>query len=81
MALLLKLGLCSSGDTIFAEPLTGGVASDIAKVAVGGQLKVGSFQRSERMIKWNECLRIQDELGKDAFVGGTPLTYTWWGKR
>ena len=33
-----------------------------------GQLKVGSFQRSERMAKWNECLRIQDELGADAFV-------------
>ncbi|MEM6276752.1 MAG: phosphopyruvate hydratase [Pseudomonadota bacterium] len=46
-----------------------------------GQLKVGSFQRSERMVKWNECLRIQDTLGKDAFVGGAPLAKTWWGKR
>lgn len=46
----------------------------------GGQLKVGSFQRSERMVKWNECLRIQDELGADAFVGGAPLAATWWGK-
>jgi enolase len=44
----------------------------------GGQLKVGSFQRSERMVKWNECLRIQDELGRDAFVGGAPLANTWW---
>lgn len=46
----------------------------------GGQLKVGSFQRSERMVKWNECLRIQDELGADSFVGGAPLAGTWWGK-
>ena len=46
----------------------------------GGQLKVGSFQRSERMVKWNECLRIQDELGKAAFVGGLPLNRTWWAR-
>ncbi len=53
----------------------------ISHLAVGlgsGQLKVGSFSRSERMAKWNECLRIQDELGKDAFVGGAPLAGTWW---
>jgi len=45
------------------------------------QLKVGSFQRSERMVKWNECLRIQDELGIDAFAGGASLLNTWWGRR
>ncbi|MEM7376026.1 MAG: phosphopyruvate hydratase [Pseudomonadota bacterium] len=43
------------------------------------QLKVGSFTRSERMVKWNECLRIQDELGRDAFAGGAALAATWWG--
>jgi len=43
------------------------------------QLKVGSFQRSERMVKWNECLRIQDELGPGVFVGGASLKNTWWG--
>ncbi len=55
----------------------------ISHLSVGlgaGQLKVGSFQRSERMVKWNECLRIQDELGADTFVGGAPLAKTWWGK-
>lgn len=46
----------------------------------GGQLKVGSFTRSERMAKWNECLRIQDALGTNSFVGGQPLAATWWGK-
>ena len=45
----------------------------------GGQLKVGSFTRSERMVKWNECLRIQDSLGADTFVRGAPLAGTWWG--
>lgn len=46
-----------------------------------GQLKVGSFQRSERMVKWNECLRIQDDLGADTFVGGKPLANTWWASK
>ena len=27
------------------------------------QLKVGSFTRSERMVKWNEGLRIADAIG------------------
>jgi enolase len=46
----------------------------IAHLAVGwnaGQLKVGSFARSERMAKWNEVLRIEDSLGKDARFAGT----------
>ena len=46
-----------------------------------GQLKVGSFQRSERMAKWNECLRIQEDTGADAFVRGAPLSATWWHNR
>ena len=56
----------------------------ISHLATGlgaGQLKVGSFQRSERTAKWNECLRIGDELGSGAFVGGAPLAGTWWGRR
>ena len=39
----------------------------IAHLAVGwdaGQLKVGSFSRSERMAKWNEVLRIEEMLGR-----------------
>ncbi|TMH72763.1 MAG: phosphopyruvate hydratase, partial [Betaproteobacteria bacterium] len=31
-----------------------------------GQLKVGSFSRSERMAKWNEGLRIEEVLGAKA---------------
>ena len=55
--------------------------SHLATGLGGGQLKVGSFTRSERMAKWNECLRIQDALGADAFAGGAPLAKTWWGMR
>ena len=35
-----------------------------------GQLKVGSFARSERMAKWNEALRIEEALGGDAVYAG-----------
>jgi len=57
--------------------------TSISHLAVGlgaGQLKVGSFTRSERMAKWNECLRIQDMPGSGLFVGGSPLAQTWWGR-
>jgi enolase len=51
----------------------------IAHLAVGwdaGQLKVGSFARSERMAKWNECLRIEEALGADAvFAGASGITF------
>ena len=45
----------------------------IAHLAVGwnaGQLKVGSFARSERMAKWNEVLRIEESLGAGARFAG-----------
>jgi enolase len=46
----------------------------ITHLAVGwdaGQLKVGSFARSERMAKWNEVLRIEEGLGDKARLAGT----------
>lgn len=45
----------------------------IAHLSTGwdaGQLKVGSFTRSERMAKWNEVLRIEEEMGADAVFAG-----------
>jgi enolase len=49
----------------------------IVHLAIGwgaGQLKVGSFARSERMAKWNEALRIEEALGGLArFAGGSML--------
>jgi enolase len=51
----------------------------IAHLAVGwnaDQLKVGSFSRSERMAKWNECLRIEEALGDNArFAGRGALVF------
>ena len=49
----------------------------IVHLAVGwdaGELKVGSFARSERMAKWNETLRIEEALGRAArFAGAAAL--------
>jgi enolase len=45
----------------------------ISHLSVGwdaGQLKVGSFSRSERMAKWNEVLRIEESLGRNAVFSG-----------
>ena len=53
-----------SGDT---EDVT------ITHLAVGwraGQIKVGSFSRSERMAKWNELIRIEEALGDATEFGG-----------
>ena len=43
----------------------------IVHLAIGWgvpELKVGSFSRSERMAKWNEGLRIEDQLGTRALA-------------
>jgi len=51
----------------------------IVHLAVGwnaGQLKVGSFARSERMAKWNEALRIEEAAGGLArFAGRSALAH------
>jgi len=48
----------------------------IVHLAIGwgtGQLKVGSFARSERMAKWNEALRIEERLGARARFAGAGI--------
>ena len=41
-------------------------------VATGvGQLKTGSLSRTDRIAKYNELLRIEEELGKNAVYAGT----------
>jgi len=44
-----------------------------------GQLKVGSFARSERMAKWNEGIRIADALGGRNLPN--PETFPWSSRR
>jgi enolase len=48
----------------------------IVDLAIGwnvGQLKVGSFARSERMVKWNHALRIEEQLGAQARFAGSSV--------
>jgi enolase len=64
-----------------------GESEDVSLVhlAIGwnaGQLKVGSFARSERMAKWNEALRIEESLGNAArFAGADALSLGASGRR
>ena len=43
--------------------------ADIAVATNAGQIKTGSASRSDRMAKYNQLLRIQEELGDDAVYG------------
>ncbi|MDP0497578.1 MAG: phosphopyruvate hydratase, partial [Verrucomicrobiota bacterium JB024] len=43
--------------------------------------KVGSFARSERMVKWNECLRIERALAGQARFLGASIYDTVLGQR
>lgn len=44
--------------------------ADIAVATNAGQIKTGSLSRSDRMAKYNQLLRIEEELGNDAVFGG-----------
>ncbi|KAA0216738.1 MAG: phosphopyruvate hydratase [Leptolyngbya sp. PLA3] len=48
--------------------------ADIAVATNCGQIKTGAPCRSDRNAKYNQLLRIADELGENAVYGGT----TWW---
>ena len=50
--------------------------ADLAVGSAAGQIKVGSITRSERSAKWNQLLRIETELGAEAYVGAAALTPT-----
>ncbi len=43
--------------------------ADIAVATNAGQIKTGSASRSDRMAKYNQLLRIEEELGQDAQYG------------
>ena len=43
--------------------------ADIAVATNSGQIKTGSLSRSDRMAKYNQLLRIEEELGKKAVYG------------
>lgn len=43
--------------------------ADIAVATNSGQIKTGSMSRSDRMAKYNQLIRIEEQLGKDAVFG------------
>ena len=44
--------------------------ADLAVATRAGQIKTGSLSRSERVAKYNQLLRIEDELGSQAVYAG-----------
>ncbi len=44
--------------------------ADLAVATNAGQIKTGSLCRTDRVCKYNQLLRIEEELGKDAVYGG-----------
>jgi len=69
IALALKNGYTAvishrSGET---EDTT---IADLAVATNAGQIKTGSLCRSERIAKYNQLLRIEEELGDKAIYGG-----------
>ncbi len=47
--------------------------ADIAVATNAGQIKTGSLSRSDRMAKYNQLLRIEEELGELAQYGYKPI--------
>ncbi len=43
--------------------------ADISVATNAGQIKTGSLSRSDRMAKYNQLLRIEEELGEEAIFG------------
>ena len=43
--------------------------ADIAVATNSGQIKTGSMSRTDRMAKYNQLLRIEEELGESAVYG------------
>ena len=47
--------------------------SDIAVATNSGQIKTGSMSRTDRMAKYNQLIRIEEQLGNNAAYGYTKL--------
>ena len=47
--------------------------ADIAVATNSGQIKTGSMSRTDRMAKYNQLIRIEEQLGNSAAYGYTKL--------
>jgi enolase len=50
--------------------------ADLVVATNAGQIKTGSVSRSERIAKYNQLLRIEEELGNAAVFGGMSVFYS-----
>ncbi|MFO7877913.1 MAG: phosphopyruvate hydratase [Desulfovermiculus sp.] len=55
--------------------------ADLAVAVNGGQIKAGSLSRSDRLAKYNQLLRIEEDLGDQARFAGPALLAEWVQKR
>ena len=44
--------------------------ADLAVATSAGQIKTGSLSRSDRVAKYNQLIRIEEELGSDSIYPG-----------
>ncbi|MGE4504087.1 MAG: phosphopyruvate hydratase [Desulfovibrionaceae bacterium] len=51
--------------------------ADLAVATNAGQIKTGSLCRSDRIAKYNQLLRIEEELGEDGYYFGPVLANSW----
>ena len=49
--------------------------ADIAVATNAGQIKTGSASRTDRIAKYNQLIRIEDDLGEDALYAGKDAFY------
>jgi len=47
--------------------------ADLAVALNTGQIKTGSASRSDRMAKYNQLIRIEEELGETAYFPGKKM--------
>ena len=51
--------------------------ADLAVAVNAGQIKTGSLSRSERIAKYNQLIRIEEELGPQACYAGSCVYQKW----
>lgn len=49
--------------------------ADLAVALCTGQIKTGSASRTDRICKYNQLLRIEEQLGTQAYYPGTDFPY------
>ncbi|MDR2603084.1 MAG: phosphopyruvate hydratase, partial [Puniceicoccales bacterium] len=49
--------------------------ADIAVATNVGQIKTGSMSRTDRICKYNQLMRIEEHLGKEAIYAGKIISF------